>query len=229
MKRFIPDLRQWALIIAFGCAFSVGVRFVRSLAGPTESVPDLDSFSEPSVAAAILKKQAADLIREYEKSQEEKCQISCPGQNDDSIAASCGSGQFRPENPSRGIDPQGVPKSAPEWIRRIREAIRQREEALGMDELEDQLLRICQEQKQWNEFIDAYLQLLGRRPGSDIAVAWLRIALDYSAYCDRTEEMREVLEHLARFHRDRKLARRIKNVLDQWSRANGGSLVAGDF
>jgi len=228
MRRFIPGLQELALAITFGCAFSVTVRFVGSLASPTEAVPDLDSFSEPAVAAAILKREAADLVRAYASSTAEgppkrsalKRILEPGGAPDGSVAS-------RPENPECVVELQVPPKSAAEWIARFREAIRQREEAVAWSELEDQVLLICQENNLGNEFIDAYLQMLARRPDSGLAAVWARVALDYSARCHRTEEVRDAIEHVVRFHGNRQFAALLKTALQRWAEVNQRSLIAG--
>ena len=79
----------------------------------------------------------------------------------------------------------------------------------------------------WHEFLDCYLGILGGAPGSQAAISWAPMALDYSRYCHRTEEVRDALQHQARFQRNPKIAARIQAVLDQWSAVQGGSLPAG--
>lgn len=222
-------LRPLTLILAIACASSGLIRTVRLPAGPAEQVSELDSFAEPSIAAAVLKKQAQDLIWAYNVSRD--AAWSPKSQLDPDRERRCAPREGEPflqgSSACAAKSQNALSASTCEWIQRFKEAIHQREDAALASGLEDQLLHIYEDNGLWNEVIDCYLGILSRRPDSPLAVAWAPLALDRSTYCNRTEEVRDALEHVARFSRDRKLAARIKTVLAHRSDANRRNCIAG--
>jgi len=198
-------------------------RYLRPATDVIDGIPELDSFSEPAIAVAVLQKHADELIWQYAASRHFDRPTENQSGPSDPPSAVNRDGEIEPQRllVSEGPLAATLPKTTSEWIERLHQEIRQFKEAPSTADLEIELLLIYKENHLWNEFLDCYLGILGGSPGSQVAISWAPCALEYSKYCQRTEEVRDALQHQARFHRNPKVAYRIQVVLDQWSEANG--------
>ncbi len=225
MQRCKKLVRCAALVGALACVYSGVVRDWRSAAILTGGIPELDSFSEAGIAAAILKKRSEDLIWAYRMRREVETLTPSPIGR-----AAVKEAGMAPEQPSSNADTKPVndlSKGTSEWIARLRrESAELREIALASD-LESQLLVIYRENGLWDEFLDCYLGILGRSPESEPVVVWARSALEYSSGCGRAEEVQDALRHLGRFSRNTRVRVLVRAALDDWSSSTRQTASAG--
>jgi hypothetical protein len=153
------------------------------------SPPDLDSFSEPAIAAAVLKRSAQGL---NEACAEDLSALS---------AAKTGALQAR----------------TAEWISRYETELNRQKEILTDGDLEHGLLILYKTCGRREDFVDGYLRLLGISPDQPVVWRWAGYALTYAQSCARSEEVLDALQHIARFGRDRQVADQVKAALQKWS------------
>jgi hypothetical protein len=161
-------------------------------ADASNSPPDLDSFSEPSIAAAVLKRHA--------KALQEACSA------DLSLLS--------------GANPGAFQNRATEWIARYQEGLDRQEEIVKDGDLEHGLLilyRVCNRRQ---EFVDCYLKLLGASPNHPVVWRWAGCALEFAQSCGRREEVLDALQHIARFDRDLEVANHVRDGLEKWTAEN---------
>jgi hypothetical protein len=174
-------------------------------------VSPLDSFSEPSTAAAILKQEAEMLLFEYTEARN---------------GASAHYPSVR-QNPKRGAN-QGQPASYPLQfsgfergsaldVARIRplEKLQATVQNLNLELYRD-LLVVYSENHFDNELVDTFLRLLRVSPECPEVLQWVRIALDSSQPCGRTEEVQDALQHTLRFHPTLKTAAQLAALKQSW-------------
>jgi hypothetical protein len=177
-----------------------------------DSVSDVDSFSQPAIAAAVLKHEAGLLSLAYGESRHsakkpETGPVEPYAPNTNEV--------HHAPNQSQGIALATSPASQ---IERLHAAIQE----LNVD-LDWQLMAMHFTDQSWNEFLDCYLRLLTAAPGKANAL-WARSALECSQRCGRTREVVDSLEHLVRFHSEIKAARACEATLQEWKETHPVSL-----
>lgn len=198
-------------LIAFAASQFAGfslqtLRFLISPANTRASLSNLDSFSPPSVATAILNQEVDRLLLLY--TNEFPCgemQTPEPSQLPGPAAGFC----ERPEMAKRcsGDNFKGMVE--------IHGAIQR----LSMD-LDRKFLRVYFREGSWDAFLDSYLRLLRTEPAVPDVVGWEWCALRCSQRCGRTEELVDALEHAVRFHPERKTRHGLRNALNDWRSRN---------
>jgi hypothetical protein len=86
-------------------------------------------------------------------------------------------------------------------------------------ELYQKLLLVYSENQFDNKLIDTFLRLLEDAPDRPEVLSWVRIALDSSLRCDRSEEVEDALRHALRFHRNLKTAEPLEALVRAWESA----------
>jgi hypothetical protein len=160
-----------------------------------DGVAVFDSFSEPSVACAILRQEGERLLSVY-------CEQWCAEQA--TQAGQAGAGRELAAQP-------GTQASVIQSLTGLDRQVQDFNFNLGLN-----LLVVYARQHLWNEFVDRYLQIVQERPGRGEIVTWARVALDCSQKCGRAEEVADVLEHVVRFHPELRTAEGLKTALAAW-------------
>ena len=162
------------------------MRFIWTPADPIEGC-QLDSFSEPSLASAILRRKAQGLMTSYT--------------------------EYRPITISTGELEQRQPgaKGIIENVEELR-----RDVCAAEAELDADLMVIYFDNQRWNQFLDRYLHFIHSNPESPNVLPWAWPALTFSKRCNRTEEVYCELENLTHFHPTLKTAPGLTNVLAEW-------------
>ena len=181
-----------------------------------DSTLDLDSFSEASIARAILKKHAQSLILASVADRETLYYIvTQPKAGDLICTANTNSTAGYPAQ-----DEARLKSRIDHWIEQHQTELKKQKEIWAECPLEYELLLLYKTNHRWEEFVDCYLNLLGATPNHHIVTTWVREALTYSGACGRTEELLDALQHLARFHRDPSVVEKIKAILARWETEN---------
>jgi hypothetical protein len=187
---------------------------------PVADVWGLDSFSEPALAAAILKQraescfaQARNAAWDYDLSPVHDPRQAANGlRQDRGFAGLAG--------PERGSPPQ-VP-----WLAHLEE-LRATIQDLNID-LDQKLLVIYSENRLENQFLDRFLQLLCEAPNRQEVLDWAPASLECSLHCGRTEELEDALRHLARFHPNLKTTKRLAARVQAWEASQRAGPSAND-
>jgi hypothetical protein len=180
-------------------------------------VSDVDSFSQPAIAVAVLKHETALLSLAYGESQY-SAKKSRTGPVEP-YALNTNELRHEPNQGSlRASQRIALATSPGSQIERLHAAIQE----LNVD-LDWQLMAMHFADQSWNEFLDCYLRLLTEAPGK-ANVLWARSALECSQRCGRTREVVDSLEHLVRFHSEIKAANACEATLEEWKENHPVSL-----
>jgi hypothetical protein len=203
------------ILVAFAASQFVGLslqglRFLISSPNKPVGLSNLDSFSPPSVATAIVNQEADRLLLLYTEkfpSQATRASDSAPY-----LSPAVG---FR-ESPEIAKRCSG--DRARDLVE-IHEAVRR----LSTD-LDRKFLMVYFREDSWNDFLDSYLRLLLTEPAIPDVVGWEWCALRCSQRCGRTDELVDALEHAVRFHPELKTRHGLRSVLDDWRACNASNL-----
>jgi hypothetical protein len=205
MRTILPRKRFYFLVLPLvGLLAVAGYQTSRSWTlssdlsvGPCE----LDSFSKPSLAVAILKQEAG---RRFYACMERQPPVPDQGPSDGSRAAAA--------LQAPGIQPLAK--------------LRQQTRELNVD-LDSMLLNACDEKGLWNAYLDCYLQLLQGASEAPLVLNCARNALLISDKCGRTEEVLDAMRHVTRFHRQLKTAEGLRSLVEEWATKNPRSFEVG--
>jgi hypothetical protein len=179
----------------------------------------LDSFSEPSVAMAILRAEADRLFDTYvqQRDRDIPAKAVFAGR---SVAESqeFGTGRHSNYDASSGVESEKR-VVAPDTSIQSLEQLRREVQELKTD-VDRKLLAIYSQRQSWPEFLNCYLEFLREAQQNSWAVEWAPCALVHSQSCGRTGEVVEALQHAILAHPDWKSARGLRTVLEQWGSAN---------
>lgn len=172
--------------------------------------PQVDSFSEPAVAAAILQKHVRNLF--------EACLLTHkPGatrMGRSGTGTGAESNSQIPNGPDVSADARW--DSARSSDEQSLGALDRRLRALRSESLQSLLVIHCQNCS-WNDFLDTYLELLAVAPDKAATRCWMREALNCSLNCGRTEEVLDALRHATRFSKNSKVVGWIRTFLEDWT------------
>jgi hypothetical protein len=170
-----------------------------------------DAFSEPSVACAILRQEAERLLWVYREDWDRE-QASQRQRNGGDVepGARPGAGQST-ELLTTSANRSGLQTPSIESLRVLDAQVQDVQLSLTL-----KLLLVYADHQMWNEFVDRYLQLPREGPGRAKAALFVRLALDCSEKCGRTEEVVDALQHMVRFHPELKSSEGVKEVLAEW-------------
>ena len=183
---------------------------LRPGAASYELVSQVDSFSQPSIAAAILKRETDHLFWAYAENRNRALELEV-GRVQENTA---GKNQQLPGQNQLSLHElkHVALASAPmQDIERLHATLQE----LTID-FDRQLMATHFTNESWNEFLDCYLRLLVEAP-EKVNALWTRAALEYSQQCHRTEEMVGALEHFLRYHPQLKAARALESTLQEWN------------
>jgi hypothetical protein len=187
-----------------------------------DTMLELDSFSEPEIAIAILNQHVEHLLLISNASQP-------PGRSA-MLQQYCAQFQLRAASkPTMNAESlrlntlgeKALPRMpATDQIRWLHHRVQMLNHNLNRE-----LMRMHMESGNWNEFLDCYLKMLSEAPDEfgaaqgtkDIQVAqWTKLALDQAESCSRTDEILDALQHVIQFHNDVRAVKRLVNVLELW-------------
>jgi hypothetical protein len=159
--------------------------------------PALDSFSEPSVALAVLKQEAELLMLSYD---ERKAQAEA------ARAASLWNGVAASDRTAFGLGSNwsGVlnsPAARQAAALKLLAKLHAEVEDLEMD-LNRKLLTAYSQNASCNEFLDCYVRLVQQLPAPSAVALWTPYALECARKCGRGEEVTDALHHAIRFQQN---------------------------
>jgi hypothetical protein len=174
-------------------------------------ISPLDSFSEPAIAAAILKQEAEKLLFEYTEARNDASTPDASVVEGFQHAASQGQPATNP------IHFAGFVRGSALDAARIRplEKLQGTVQNLNV-ELYQELLVVYAENHFDNELVDTFLRFLRVAPECPEVLQWVRTALDSSQPCGRTEEVQDALQHTLRFHPTLKTAAQLAALKRSW-------------
>jgi len=180
----------------------------------------LDSFSEPAIAAGILKHQA------------ESCYAQArTAAGDFALSPVHDPRQARNDQPPRGgpVGPAGFGRGSPAVAPGIQslEELRAMTQDLNVD-LDGKLLVLYSENRLEDQLLDRFLQLLHEAPESQELLIWVPFLLDCSRRVGRTEEMEDAVRHLVRFHPNLKTAKELTALVQAWEAKRHAGPGLGD-
>ena len=192
---------------------------------PDDGLCELDSFSKPSIATAILKQEARRLF------------LACNDQQHElEEAAEVGLGSaHRPRQPGGRQPPgpgqapsDGCSRAAALGVPAMQPLARlgQQTQELNID-LDGDLMVIYYRNRSWNACLDCYLQVLQGAPENPLVLSWAQTALAISESCRRTDEILDAMQHVTRFHRELKTARALTSMVEQWGIKNPRNFEMG--
>ncbi len=178
----------------------------------------IDSFSEPSVACAILKQEADRLLQRcwWDHDRALVALEGPDGGAQPAVAPTARPGTDRPDRPGEGSDSQAAA------VQPLRALDRQVQDV--QLNLTRNLLVAFLNQGLWSEYVDRYLQLVQATPGRSEVTIHARSALDCARKCGRVEEVLDALQHVIRYHPELRTAQGLKDVLAEWKTGSLSSL-----
>jgi hypothetical protein len=215
------------LLIAVLLLGANGLRCFRTFSTPGTTADvwaDLDSFSQSSVAEAILRRDAQALLLEYTDSYNTYLQ-SLDAWNrayaswsvDESSVASRAVPIF-------AANYGAMPKFAlDKWAERFNRCRASLSNQAIVESLEHGLLLLYEQNRRWPEFLDLYLDIVRKSPDNSDVVDWAQSALTHSRVYGREEEVLAYLQFVAKFGGSPSLAR-LTPILERW---NGARLKPG--
>lgn len=200
-----------ALLVYRVAAASIGSSLAFRPDDLRDGVACFDSFSDPSVACAILRQEADRLLLAYgEQWRQEQASPARQAGAGREVAARPGTRQRADPLPASG-DPPGLQTSSVQSLAALVAQVQD----LNLN-LSRNLLVVYSRQHLWNEFVDRYLQIVRERPGRNEGLVWARLALDSAQKCGRAEEVADVLQHIVRFHPELRTAEGLAEALAAW-------------
>ena len=174
-----------------------------------KDVPQLDCFSRPSVATAVLRQDAERLFSQFVEAKataaSESARKATPIGHETSVTVT--SKTWEGEAPHW---PQPRMALATKGLQDLANSV----EALNRD-LEGKLMMVYFENNLSNQFLNCYLKRLQDGPGPD-AVVWATYALACAHQCGRTEEVFETLRQVSRFQQNPKDRKVLEIVMARW-------------
>jgi hypothetical protein len=180
------------------------VAFSRTADAGAGACCQLDSFSQPAIASALLKEEAERLRsacgecwdRERQAAGRRREPHRSTGDGIDAIAV------YNGENPSRRH--VSLIQSMEQLRREVKEL---------KTDLNRKLLGVYSESGLWAGFLDRYLEFLQETPENRYVVDWAPCALVHAQECGRTTEVEEALEHAARISSNANITRGLRTAL----------------
>ncbi len=215
--RFLKATGSWLILLSLlvlvlpGSAVRLGVHRVADSSGASNTdLPQLDSFSEPAVAAAILQQQVRNLFQMYLLTNK-------PGAMTAGTPATGTGPKSNSQAPKRpGVSADRQRNEAKPFNQESLWALDERLRALRSESLQN-LLVIHSQHGSWNDFLDTYLELLAVAPERAAARCWTREALTCSRMCGRTDEVLNALQHVTRFSKNTRIVAWIQSSLEDWN------------
>jgi hypothetical protein len=210
-------------ILIFADLARSGFRASEYLHGPVlvAGVSPLDSFSEPSTAAAILKEEAEKLLFEYTEARNAAWSGEIPVGLDSVQTGAQTSVESNPHRFAGFVRGSALELSRVRPLEKLQITVRD----LNL-EVYQKLLVVYSENHFDNELVNTFLNLLNDAPERPEVLDWVRITLERSQDCQRTQEVQDALQHTLRFHPDLKTAVRLRDLKETWDAMQRGQATA---
>jgi hypothetical protein len=189
------------------------LKFVRSFkaSGLADELAPFDSFSEPALAARVLKQETDRLLFAYTVARDEA--------RDARLLSNDEGGNAQGQRTSVGEVQSlaNLREESPPLASTIERMQHLQSELTALDfDLRRRLTSAYYDHHLWAEFLDGYLRLLYDAPNWGQVVCWERCALEAAQACGRTEEISRALRHAIEFRASIRTARGLKGVLEEW-------------
>ena len=216
-----PRICLVLVTIALVMVTANAIRSVRTFS-PTPDSGDiwaeLDSFSEPAVAEAVLRREAESLLVHYADSYSAHLQARDTWKRSyaDWLAAS-----GLVDEPSSSQRYQSEHGKMPAfdrdaWIARLKGSLFSLRESQTAASLEQCLLLLYEQSGLWSEFIDLYLDIVRRSPSNLHVVSWAEPALQHASEFGRADQVLAYLQFAAQYD-PHHLLTDLAPILKRWS------------
>jgi hypothetical protein len=196
-------------------------RAVRTFAPATDTAniwPQLDSFSEPALAEAVIRSEAEKLLVNYSDGYDAYLQ-SLDSWKRKYSAWLAASGLFDCAANARRYETEARKKpafSVDAWISRFKATLSALRERPAVEGLEHTLLLLYERDGRWSEFIDLYLEIIRKSPENLDVVGWAEAALRHATECGRADQVLAHLQFAAKYYR-LSLQANLGPILKRWS------------
>ncbi len=191
-------------------------QFLRSSNSPGEQPIELDSFSRPCIARAVLANEAERLLGAYTGARDGHDELQALLQQKPELFGKQ-TLHYAAQLTEDAVKDYFIPQSS--TIGPLEDLHQQIEELHG--DLDRKLLVVYSQNGRWNEFLDRYLHLLRTEPEHRAVLNWVRTALVCSQRCGRSDELLDALGDVIRFHGDLKTVPSLRATLNEWRSAHG--------
>jgi hypothetical protein len=186
-------------------------RFVQNFrtADVLAGVAPLDSFSEPAIAATLLKRESENLFSRFTEARNDADYPGTPSLNERALSGS-----------KRLDDGDGVAWKLREMsaaeiqllqrLEKLRATIRE----LNQD-VDQKLLVIDFKNRSANDLVDCFLELLHNCPEHPEILEWVDSAMDSAESCGRADELQDALRHVLRFQSSLPTAGGLKSRIER--------------
>jgi hypothetical protein len=212
----LVSLLLWRLA---GDGFHIGGRV--GILDLANGAPALDSFSEPSVALAVLKQEAERLMLTYDERR---------AQAEAARSASSWNSVATRDRAALGLGsswPAALNSPAARQAAALKRMLELHAEVQDLEfDLNQKLLTAYSQNASCNEFLDCYVRLVQQLPAPAAVALWTPYALEYARKCGRGEEVADALHHAIRFQQNPDNAKGtrpvqdIKALLEKWEAEN---------
>ena len=176
----------------------------------------LDSFSEPSVACALLEQEASRLLLVYcAKRDREEASLLAETRGRVELAA-------LPEETDEATAPPAASRKLPgSQTPELRSLLALDAQVLDLHlALSRKVLKVYVDQHLWNQFVDRYQEIIRESPERGEVNSYFRCALDCAEKCGRAEELVDVLQRLIQVHPELGRLVSLKEPLADWKAAH---------
>jgi hypothetical protein len=214
------------MLVAFVLVTANTVRCVRTFAPASDTSEiwaDLDSFSEPGLAQAVLRRDAEKLLINYTDSYNVYLQdfdswrrsytawLSATGLSDSTANAN----RYAADHGKR-------PDFATDaWILRFRTSLSDLRATQTVEELEHSLLLMYQRNGLWPEFVGLFLDIVRKCPSNPDIVTWAEPALRHAHDCGKADQVLAYLQ-LAAQTESGYLPTSLAPILKRWGQPTHG-------
>lgn len=179
------------------------------------NAPALDSFSESSVALAVLKQEADRLVSVYALDRDQ----AGASESAHLLAGVPVGAQAEPASRSSSLPAFHQPAAPETSAIKLMASLHAEVQELEADLNRDLIGAYCQNGS-WNEFLDCYLRFVQQSSEQPGVAGWAPFALACAQKCGRAEEVADALRHVIRFHGNLRSAKGLRSVLSIWEAEN---------
>jgi len=207
IRRLLPLALLLCAVLWISAELGVPLlRCSRSSHASQDIILDLDSFSQPAIAATILRQEAERLFDVYVDDWNLALEARDLGQSEKPEARAGGTTSPRVMEVARAIESL---------------ALLHREASSLKADLDCKLLAICSEQCRDSDSVGYYMQLLHDAPGDLKVLQWAQEVLASAQRCGRKPEVLAGMVALIRSHPDLGIAPGLQSVLNEHGAATG--------
>jgi hypothetical protein len=183
-----------------------------------DSTSLLDSFSEPSVGLAVVKREAERLMINYTQNRDEVEMHQLAQLPQLSYSAAVGT-SLAPGSVESW--PAAVKNAAAREAFALKQLAKLRAEVQDLElDLELKLMTAYSYRESCNELLDCYLRLVQQAPERPWVQWWRQSALECARKCGREEELADALRHVIQFQEGLYGAGEMRTVLEEWEPDN---------